>query len=250
MMLPDSHSAANLTQQPVHYSTFLLDLDHTLFDSDTSETAAFLRAMNVAGITRSDHYESLFRRINLELWAAVERGETTAQYVKTHRFERLALEAGLDADPVAMADAYVAGLGDNGGLYSGVREVLDILSRYASLALVTNGLSEVQRRRIERTGIVDHFDAVIISAEVGAAKPAAAIFDIAFARLDEPRKDSALMVGDSLASDILGGANFGIATCWYNPKRKSAGAADRINHEISALNELLYFVDGNSDSHV
>jgi 2-haloacid dehalogenase len=233
----------------VHYSTFLLDLDHTLFDTDTSETAAFLEAMSVAGITKPHSYEGLFRRINLELWAAVERGETTPQYVKTHRFERLALEAGLDADPVAMADAYVAGLGDNGGLYVGARQVLDILSQNASLALVTNGLSEVQRRRIERTGIVDYFDAVIISAEVGVAKPAAKIFDIAFAQLDAPSKESALMVGDNLTSDIQGGANYGIATCWYNPKRRTAGPTDRISHEISALNELLHYVEETSDSY-
>jgi YjjG family noncanonical pyrimidine nucleotidase len=227
----------------VHYSTFLLDLDHTLFDSDTSEAAAFMDAMNVAGITKPDGYEGLFRRINLELWAAVERGKITPQYVKTHRFERLALEADLDTDPIAMAEAYVAGLGDNGGLYVGAREVLDILSRNASLALVTNGLSEVQRRRIERIGIVDYFDAVIISAEVGVAKPAAEIFDITFAQLDAPRKNSALMVGDNLASDILGAANYGIATCWYNPRRKTAGPSDRIDHEISALNELLHYVE-------
>jgi YjjG family noncanonical pyrimidine nucleotidase len=235
--------------QAVQYSTFLLDLDHTLFDTDTSETAAFLQAMSIAGITQPHSYERLFRRINLELWAAVERGEATPQYVKTHRFERLALEAGLDADPVAMADAYVAGLGETGGLYSGARQVLDIIGQHASLALVTNGLSEVQRRRIERTGIVDYFDAVVISAEIGVAKPAAEIFDIAFAQLDMPPKDSALMVGDNLTSDILGGANYGIATCWYNPKRKAAGPADRISHEISALNELLHYVDGSSDRH-
>lgn len=224
------------------YSTFLLDLDHTLFDSDSSEAAAFQQAMNVAGVRKPDRYEGLFRRINLELWAAVERGETTPQYVKTHRFERLALEAGLDADPLAMSEAYVAGLGANGELYAGAREVLDILSRNATLALVTNGLSEVQRRRIERTGILECFDAVVISAEVGAAKPAAGIFDIAFAALDTPSKDSALMVGDNLASDILGGSNYGIATCWYNPKRRSAGPSDRISHEISALHELLHYV--------
>ena len=231
------------SQRPVQYSTFLLDLDHTLFDTDTSETAAFMLAMNVAGIAKPHTYEGLFRRINLELWAAVERGETTPQYVKTHRFERLALEAGLDADPVAMADAYVAGLGENGGLYAGARQVLDIMSQHASLALVTNGLSEVQRRRIERTGIVDYFDAVIISAEVGAAKPAAEIFDIAFEELDAPHKESAMMVGDNLVSDILGGANYGIATCWYNPKRKKSGPTDRISYEISALNELLHYVE-------
>lgn len=226
----------------VRYSTFLLDLDHTLFDSDASEVAAFAAALAAAGIDQPGPYSETYRRINIELWAAVERGETTADQVRTRRFELLVEEAGLDADPLLMADVYVAGLAANGNLYSGAREVIEHLSVHASLALITNGLVEAQRGRVERLGIGHHFDAIVISAEVGTAKPGTDIFDIVFEQLSFPEKESALMVGDSLTSDIQGGTNYGIDTCWYNPQIKKPQASDRITHEIRQLDELLLFV--------
>jgi YjjG family noncanonical pyrimidine nucleotidase len=222
----------------VHYSTFLIDLDHTLFDSDASESAALRQAMQAAGITEPDGHADDFRRINLAMWSKVERGEMAPQQVRMLRFEVLVEQAGLDADPHIMADAYVLGLGANGELYSGALDVLDHLRRHASLALLTNGLSDVQRNRIERTGVADYFDAIVISAEVGISKPHTGIFDIAFEQLGSPGKESAVMVGDSLSSDIQGGTNYGIATCWYNPHRKQAGPGNTISHEIHALNEL------------
>jgi 2-haloacid dehalogenase len=227
----------------VNYSHLLIDLDHTLFDSDRSESAAFRQAMLVAGISDADRYTTMYQRINLGLWAAVERGEAVPQQVRTRRFELLVAQAGLDADPLLMADAFVAGLAANGELYAGAREVIEGLSEHATLAMVTNGLSEVQRARIERLGIGKFFDATVISAEVGTSKPGTKIFDIVFDALGFPAKQSALMVGDSLSSDIQGGTNYGVATCWYNPKGKTAGANDRIRHEIRDLQELLGLVD-------
>ncbi len=223
----------------MRYSTFLIDLDHTLFDSDDSEHAAFAQAMSVAGVERVRSHAAMFRRINLELWREVERGLMSPQQVKLRRFERLVEEAGLDADVCKMAEAYVVGLANNGELYPGALEVLEILAGNASLALVTNGLSEVQRVRIQRTGILPYFDAVVISAEVGTAKPAHEIFDITFDQLGAPRKETAVMVGDNLVSDIRGGATYGISTCWYNPGCRRPGPDDCITHEIGALDALL-----------
>lgn len=223
----------------MRYSTFLIDLDHTLFDSKESEHAAFAQAMSVAGVEQVGGHAEVFRRINLELWHEVERGRMSPQQVKLRRFERLVKEAALDADACEMAEAYVIGLANNGELYPSALEILESLARNASLALVTNGLSEVQRARIKRTGILLYFDAIIISAEVGTAKPAREIFDIAFDQLGGPRKGTAVMVGDNLVSDIRGGANFGISTCWYNPGRRQSGPDDRITHEIRTLDGLL-----------
>ena len=226
----------------MQFSTFLLDLDHTLFDSDASEAAAFRQTMAAAGVAEPDRYLESYQAINMELWAAVERGELYPQHVRTRRFERLVAEQGIDADPLRMSDDFVNGLGAKGELYDGAREVLEQLSGRASLALVTNGLSEVQRSRINRLGINDYFDAIVISAEVGAAKPGTEIFDIVFAELDFPTKDGAVMVGDSLSSDIQGGTNYGIATCWYNPNGHTVRQEDRVDHEITDLEELLGLV--------
>ncbi len=228
----------------MRYKTILLDLDHTLFDSDTSEWTAFAQALETAGIAEPMQHFTAYQTINLELWAAVERGEFSPQQVRTNRFERLVVQENFDADPLQLADDFVAGLGANGSLYDGAREVLESLSSKASMALVTNGLSEVQRARVDRLGIGEYFDAIVISAEVGAAKPGTEIFDIVFEALDSPSKDSALMVGDSLSSDMQGGANYGIATCWYNPNGQSVQRANQVAHEISDLAELLDVVSG------
>lgn len=224
--------------QVLNYSTILFDLDHTLFDTEQSESLAFGKTMSSAGFPNAEQYISTYREINLALWVRVERGEITPQQVRTLRFEGLVETLRLDADPLQLADEFVAGLGANGELYAGAREMLERLNEKHALAIVTNGLGEVQRARIERLKIGQFFDATVISAEVGAAKPGTDIFDLVFAELDHPSKDAALMVGDSLSSDIQGGTNYGIATCWYNPNGKTAGPADKFTHEIAALHEL------------
>jgi YjjG family noncanonical pyrimidine nucleotidase len=216
----------------------LLDLDHTLFDTDSSEIAAFEETMAAAGVQDSHRYLSPYQEINLELWAAVERGEISPNVIRAGRFERLVAEQDLDADPLQMADDFVAGLGAHGELYQGVHEVLQHLSENASLAMVTNGLGEVQRTRIDRLGIGDYFDAVAISAEVGASKPDVEIFDFAFRSLGQPAKETAVMVGDNLLADIRGGIKYGIATCWYNPHRRPSNGMDQSDHEIEDLKEL------------
>ena len=228
----------------VPYTALLLDLDHTLLDSDASETLAFERALASAGIADPGRYLPAYGQINRALWARVERGEIAADEVRTVRFEQLVVTTGIDASPEALADAFASGLGAYGELYPGAREVLDALDAEptVSLALVTNGLSEVQRARIDRLGLGRYFEVIAISSELGTAKPAPAIFEIALAGLGAPAKHSALMVGDSLSSDIQGGRNAGIATCWYNPQRRPGGGDGLADHEIATLDALLAFV--------
>ena len=110
------------------------------------------------------------------------------------------------------------------------------------LALITNGLKEVQRSRLAGSTIGDCFEAVVISDEVGAAKPDRAIFEIAFSRMNHPRNEQVLIVGDSLTSDIRGGADYGIDTCWFNPMRKPRDLDVESQYEISDLSELLDIV--------
>lgn len=221
------------------YSTFLIDLDHTLLDSHQSEVAAFDQALKRCGIDAPSRFLPTYQAINGALWAAVERQELTPREVQATRFHRLVEQTDLDVDPTKLAADYVVGLGANGELYDGAIEALDRLATTSTLALVTNGLREVQRARIERLGLVHRFDAIVISDEVGHAKPGTEIFDIAFSLLGSPEKSTAVMVGDSLSSDIRGGANFGIATCWYNPHRRERSPDDVVSHEISELTELI-----------
>jgi 2-haloacid dehalogenase len=227
----------------VPYTALLLDLDHTLLDSDASEALAFEHALASAGIADPGRHLPAYDQINRALWARVERGEIAPAHLRTLRFAQLVETTGIEAAPEALADAFAGGLGAYGELYPGVRDVLDALAAEptVSLALVTNGLSEVQRARIDRLALGRYFDVIAISSELGTAKPAPAIFEIALAGLGAPAKASALMVGDNLGSDIQGGRNAGIATCWYNPQRRPGGDG-LVDHEIAALDALLALV--------
>ena len=221
------------------YTTLLFDLDHTLLDSDESEALAYAATMRRAGVANPEQHFDRYRQINRALWAEVERGEIGPNQVRSTRFDQFGDEIGVDFGPDA-ADWYVQELGANGDLYPGARQILDDVSRRAKIALVTNGIGEVQRARVERLALARYFDAIVISGEVGTAKPGTEIFDIAFDQLGNPDKATSVMIGDSLSSDIRGGSNYEIDTCWYNPHGATAGRDDQITHEIADLSEVTY----------
>ena len=209
-----------------------------LFDSYASEQAAFRAAMDVAGVDDSHRYFPDYERINHELWAAVERGDIVPDEVRVTRFERFNDQFGFAADPVAMADAFVLGLGNNGELFPGTLDVLDRLRGSATLAMVTNGIGQVQRMRVKRLRLEHYFPVIAVSGELGVAKPGVEIFEWVADQLGGLKKSVTLMVGDSTSSDIQGGYNFGIDTAWYNPFHKDRPAAPPITHEFHALEEL------------
>ncbi len=219
----------------MRYTHLLFDLDHTLLDSHESERLAYAHTMATIGLSDPDDHFDRYVTINRAMWVAVEAGDLQPSEVRHRRFEQFLAGSGIAADPHAMAEAFVDGLGRFGELYDGAREVLETLADRACLAMVTNGLSEVQRARIERLGLGDYFHTVVISSEVGVTKPRREIFDLAFAGLGHPRLETALMIGDSLTSDIAGGRNYGIDTCWYNPLGHARPGDDEVTHEIADL---------------
>lgn len=205
----------------MRYPTLLFDFDHMLFDSDESERQAYAYTMDQAGLADPDAHFGRYVAINRAMWRAVEAGDIQPGEVRHRRFEVFALDVGTDADPRTMADAFVDGLARFGDLYPGARELLDEVSADATLTMVTNGLSHVQRTRIERLGLDHYFESVIISEEVGVTKPRTEIFDLAADAVGQPDRSGMLMIGDSLTSDVAGGRAFGIDTCWYD--RHEAG---------------------------
>jgi len=219
------------------YRTVLFDLDHTLLDSDASINEAFVATMGSVGLDAGSALRDHFDRINNALWRSVERGEHSPNDVLTLRFQILADELALDADPVAMGDTFAEALIAYGDLYQGARSLLDSLVGRCQLGLVTNGIGRIQRGRMERLGIASYFEAVTISGEVGVAKPDASIFDLTFDALPGASRESAVMVGDSLGSDILGAQNAGIDTVWFN-QHNTAPPANAPTHTVSALADI------------
>ena len=222
----------------MRYPTLLFDLDHTLLDSDESERLAYEHTMATIGHAEPGTYFDRYVAINRSMWSAVEAGEMQPSEVRHRRFERFTAELDIDADPHEMADTFVWGLGNFGELYDGARDVLDEVAATAALAMVTNGLGDVQRARIDRLDLGDYFHTVIISSEVGVTKPRPEIFDLAFEGLGRPERSEALMIGDSLTSDIVGGHNYGVDTCWYNRHGAPSPTGTVVTHEIAELREI------------
>lgn len=227
------------------YRWILFDLDGTLLDYVAAETEALERTFVAAGLEPSPDVTADYRRINAGHWAALERGDTTPARLRVARWEDLLAQHGFhDTDPSEVADAYIRHLAAGAQLLEDAEPVMADLARDHELALVTNGLADVQRPRVAASGLTTHARVLVISDEVGAAKPDAEIFDAAFEAMGWPARGDVLMVGDSLTSDIAGGNAYGLDTVWFNPDGAFAHQHDdapggvRPTWEIARLTEL------------
>jgi 2-haloacid dehalogenase len=220
------------------YRWLLFDADGTLFDYDRAERTALEQALGQIGVSFDPGYLPAYRRINGALWQEVEKGEITPGVVKVRRFELLLEAIGVVKSAAALSASYLECLAKCSELVEGAEAVLKALHGTHRIAILTNGLTVVQRGRLARSVIRHHISDIIISEEIGAAKPAKAFFDTAFARLGHPSKSEVLMIGDGWASDIQGAVQYGIDACWYNPGHKPRPADVEITREIASLREL------------
>ena len=128
-------------------------------------------------------------------------------------------------------------------LIDGVLEVISKLSPFYKMLLVTNGIADVQRPRMEKSEIIKYFEGVVISDEIGFAKPSTEFFDVAFSQMGNPPKKDVIIIGDSFTSDMEGGINYGIDTCWYNRNKNKNEFSLNITYEIFDLDSLLKIVE-------
>jgi 2-haloacid dehalogenase len=226
-----------------HYPWLWFDADGTLFDYNRAEGAALRNTFRSLTLPFEDSYLDVYREINQGLWQALERQEITQAVLRFRRFELLMEALQMSGSAEQMSSAYVEQLSICSELMEGAYEVLQALDGKSQIAIVTNGLQTVQRGRLENSTIKSFISELIISEEVEAAKPHASFFEAASARCGHPAKGDVLIVGDSLTSDIQGGVDYGIDTCWYNPMGGAKPEGLPITYEIRQLSELLDIVE-------
>lgn len=226
------------------YRWLLFDADGTLFDYDAAEAAALTATWRALGQAPPPGLVDTYRRINAELWLLYEAGGICQQELQVERFVRLVDGLGGPADPARLSDDYLVQLARQTLLLDGAGELLAWAGGRFRLALITNGIPEVQRPRFRRAGFHRLFPVVVISGEEGVAKPAPEIFDIALDRMGGPAKEEVLLIGDSLSSDVQGGVDYGLDTCWYNPAGSERGEGPEPRYEIRRLGELREIVGG------
>jgi len=227
----------------VVFRGLLLDADNTLFDFDRAEREALqdtLRRLRCPAAL--EQFYERFHRINAGLWRSFERGELDLGELRVERFRALFAETGAAADPREASAFYLEALAGKGFLLPHARRVLRRLSGRAGLVLLSNGLSQVQRGRLRRAGIASCFRHILISEELGLAKPDARIFRLAVERLGLPQRE-VLCVGDNPATDIRGAHGAGLASCWLHRRGEEYPAGEPLpDYRIDDLRELCALV--------
>ena len=217
-----------------------LDLDDTILDFGRAEHEALSATMTQMGLTPTPEIILLYNRINLFHWKLLEKGEITRARLLVRRFEVFYGEIGVTADAVRTQAIYEYELGKRSYFLEGAEQMLrDLKEKGYRLYLASNGTTVVQRPRIRQAGLASYFDGIFLSEAIGADKPSAAFFDACFAQIPDFDPTRAIILGDSLSSDILGGHNAGIRTCWYNPHAKEPVGEVTPDFAIASLDEFV-----------
>jgi putative hydrolase of the HAD superfamily len=222
------------------YAFLLFDFDGTLVDYDKTESWSLAEAFRQAGIPYDQkRYLPEYSRINAKMWKDFEKGGISAPDLRVQRFRMLFEACGIRGNPDLVAGMYVSNLSESAFLFDDALPLLAKLRPRYKLGLITNGLKEAQRKRLALSGADTYMDGIAVSDEIGIQKPDPGIFAYALRDAAHADKNTTLVIGDSLSSDIQGGINFGIDTCWFNPKGKTGSPEIAPTYEIRRLTELL-----------
>ncbi len=221
------------------YKWILFDADETLFSFKS-----YLGLKNVlkkygVDFTQQDYVE--YQKINQPLWLAYQRNEITAQDIQQKRFVKLSQLSGLD--PFELNRQLMDEMVNLSKPLESVMDMLNTLYGKVKMGIITNGFSHIQKARLEKTNTSHFFDLLVVSEEVGVAKPNIEIFEYTLSKMGNNVKPSeVLMVGDTLTSDILGGINAGFDTCWINANNQVNNTAIKPTYEIKLAVELVNLV--------
>lgn len=215
-----------------------LDLDDTILDFHRAERIALSKTLACFGVEPEEAVLERYHIINRQHWEALERGELTREEVLEGRFRVLFEQLGRPVEARAVTRAYEKNLGQGHYFLPGAQEAVEHLSKKYRLFLASNGTASVQHSRLTSAGLYPYFEQVFISQEMGCNKPSREYFERCFAKIPGFDPQRAMMVGDSLTSDILGGIRAGIKTCWVNPNHTPPREDIPADFEIEALSQL------------
>lgn len=222
------------------YSIILWDADDTLLDFHAAEVHSFKKTMKEEGLPFDEDSIKLYAEINQKMWEEFNLGKISKDTLVVERFSKYFEAKKIKSDAEKINKLYLENLSDCSVLVDGA---LDIVKKLDELGLeqyiVTNGISDVAHKRIGNSDIKPYIKKVFVSEDVGYAKPDINYFNYVFSNIENFNKNKAIIIGDSCSSDIKGGMNAGIATCFYNPKGNSYSDEYKVSYEIRKLQELI-----------
>jgi len=226
------------------YKYLLWDIDGTVLDFLASEAYAIRALFKKYNIGECDDEKlRLYSGINVKYWQKLERGEMSKPEILVERFREFFGIIGVNTKIAESFNLdYQVTLGDHIEFVDKAEEILLSQKGRFVLAAVTNGTKVAQEKKLRLSGLDKVFDAIFISENVGAEKPSKEYFDYVFAALGITDKSAALIIGDSLTSDMKGGFLAGIDTCWFNPKKSPNKSEIPVTYEIDNLAKLADIV--------
>lgn len=220
------------------FQTLLFDADNTLFDFDACEKEALKLAFRNYSYPLNEEIYHTYESINKNLWRQYELGTMDRNTVIYSRFGLLFKEIGIVDDGIAFEDDYQELLGMQHFFIKNALEVIQKLHSDYDLYIVTNGVTATQLRRFRESTIDTYMKKIFVSEETGYQKPMKEYFNYCFERIEDFDKSKTIIIGDSLSSDIKGGNNAGIMTCWFNPGQLENKTDSKVDYEIRHLTEL------------
>jgi 2-haloacid dehalogenase len=218
---------------------FLFDLDDTLLDFKASEQLSFARTLGALGAQASDALFRHYQAINLALWKSFETGAVSKDFLKVERFRRTFADHGLELDPEAASRLYLESLSESVVLIDGALRLCETLAGIGEVGIITNGVEQIQHRRIKSAGLHHHVSFVATSEACGYAKPDSRFFDYTVKMARAFAQHETVIVGDRLDADILGANRFGIDSVWFNPGRLGNASEAVPDHEVGHLDEVV-----------
>jgi 2-haloacid dehalogenase len=222
------------------HTLFLFDLDDTLLDFKASEQLSFDRTMRGLGLAAlPDGLFARYQAINIALWKSFEKGSVSKDFLKVERFRQTFAASGLELDPEAASRLYLESLSDTVVLIDGARELCETLAGIGEVGIITNGVEQIQHRRIVSAGLRDHVSFVATSEACGHAKPDSRFFDYTVRMARAFTHAETVIVGDRLDADILGANRFGIESCWFNPGGLANDSEALPTFEVARLHDVV-----------
>ena len=207
-----------------NYTDLFIDFDDTLYDTRGNAVIALQETFEAFQLGRwfpdPQAFYDAYWSANIDLWSRYSRGEITRDYLIVERFRwPLSVGKGLDVTEqlcLEMSDRFLDFCATKPGLVEGARELMDYLrSRGYRMHMTSNGFHEIQYKKLEACGLKDYFDTVVLSEDAGANKPSPQFFNYAF-QLSRARRETTLMIGDNLQTDIMGAQSVGLDTLLFN----------------------------------
>lgn len=224
------------------FTTVLWDMDNTLLDFSYSQELALGQCFRSIGREITREQIDLYVQINDDYWKRLELGEVTKQQLLTGRFLLLFEKLGIEGvDTERFKEEYQTALGNVHAFLDDSLNICKALRGKVRQYVVTNGVTATQQSKLERSGLAEVMDGIFISEQVGSPKPTPAFFDYCLEHIEEKDRSRILIVGDSLTSDIKGGIQAGISTCWYH--RAADKEAGRMDAALGASYKPDYVID-------